>query len=194
MSMTVVWFLIVIAAAIAAFVIGRYTAPGSARVRELEEQRDESSRELRFYREQVNSHFQTTAQLFNDVTASYRSLYEHLADGSEKLGQGPDSPLLATPPEQRQLDEQLSSSESAPESGKDTSAGEEAKAGKSDPTDPAGGGDEAPDDKPEAEEGGEERQKAEAERWSLDDMKPRAEAETEPASEQSSDEEPRKTP
>lgn len=111
MSTTLVWFIVaVIFAAAIAFFAGRYTAPGSTRVRELEQQRDDSSRELRRYREQVNGHFETTAQLFNDVTASYRNLYEHLADGSERLGGGPDSPLLSTPPEQRQLEERLDES------------------------------------------------------------------------------------
>lgn len=161
MSMTVVWFLIVVAAAIAAFFVGRYTAPGSTRVRELEEQRDESSRELRFYREQVNSHFQTTAQLFNDVTASYRSLYEHLADGSEKLGRGPDSPLLSTPPEQRQLDEQLAATET-PSEADDAGAAEQDEA-KQQP------------ERTAVDEEGAARTEAEGERWSLHDMKPRAE-------------------
>lgn len=182
MSMTVVWFLIVIAAAVAAFFIGRYTAPGSTRVRELEEQRDESSRELRAYREQVNGHFQTTAQLFNDVTASYRSLYEHLADGSEKLGRGPDSPLLSTPPEQRQLDEQLAASEEQPETERATTVGREAGERKS-----AEGTAE-----PTTDEGVAEPGDAAGERWSLNDMKPRAEAQPDQSTEAASEEEPRK--
>lgn len=162
MSMTVVWVLIGIAAAVAAFFIGRYTAPGSTRVRELEEQRDDSSRELRAYREQVNGHFQTTAQLFNDVTASYRSLYEHLADGSEKLGRGPESPLLSTPPEQRQLDEQLAAGEPTPDA--EAAPAADVDAGKEAPAGPTASGEET------------DRRDADGERLSLHDMKPRGDA------------------
>jgi uncharacterized protein len=59
---------------------------------------------LRRYKEDVSSHFEKTATLFNEVTGSYRNLYEHLADGSQRLGLGPDAHLLQTSPERRRLD------------------------------------------------------------------------------------------
>lgn len=40
------------------------------------------------YREEVNDHFRTTADLVNNMTSSYKAVYEHLAGGSQKLCSG----------------------------------------------------------------------------------------------------------
>lgn len=104
---TLAWLLILLVSAAAAFLAGRFTAPGTGQLKEMERQRDDAQAELRSYRENVNTHFEKTARLFNEVTVGYRTLYEHLADGSERLGRGPDSPLLSKRPEQRQLQEKL---------------------------------------------------------------------------------------
>lgn len=104
---TLAWLLILLVCAVAAFFAGRYTAPRTGQLKELERQRDDAQAELRSYRENVNTHFEKTARLFNEVTVGYRTLYEHLAEGSERLGRGPDSPLLTNRPEQRQLPEKL---------------------------------------------------------------------------------------
>ncbi|MCC5810830.1 MAG: DUF1043 family protein [Ectothiorhodospiraceae bacterium] len=100
------WLLILAVGVVVAFVAGRMTAPGTNRTKALEHERDAATSELRRYREDVSAHFEKTATLFNQVTGSYRSLYEHLADGSQKLGLGGDANLLHAEPERRKLDSQ----------------------------------------------------------------------------------------
>jgi uncharacterized protein len=102
---TIVWIIVLVTGLVVAFVAGRYTAPRTARLRDLERQRDEATGELRRFQDEVNSHFERTGQLFNEITGSYRSLYEHLADGAQRLGRNPGSTILSTAPEQRRLQE-----------------------------------------------------------------------------------------
>ena len=42
-------------------------------------------KEMEDYREEVNTHFAHTAELFKDTTEKYRDLYEHLAGGAQEL-------------------------------------------------------------------------------------------------------------
>ena len=51
---------------------------------ELTTMKDEFSR----YREDVNSHFKTTAELIQQMTDSYKAVYRHLASGSQDLCSG----------------------------------------------------------------------------------------------------------
>ena len=41
--------------------------------------------ELVSYKENVTEHFQTTANLLHDMTEQYRSVYEHMAAGAQRL-------------------------------------------------------------------------------------------------------------
>ncbi len=41
--------------------------------------------ELSEYKENVNTHFQTTAGLLHDMTEQYRAVYEHMASGAQSL-------------------------------------------------------------------------------------------------------------
>lgn len=100
---TVLWIVAVLASLVVGIGVGRYTAPGVERSREMESERDEAHAELQRYREDVRSHFEKTANLFNAVTGSYRELYEHLAEGSDRLGTGPSARMLETRPEERTL-------------------------------------------------------------------------------------------
>ncbi|MEX0730044.1 MAG: DUF1043 family protein [Aquisalimonadaceae bacterium] len=104
---TVIWLLVLLVAIAVAFFAGRYMAPRTERLRDMERERDAARTELRTYREEVNTHFEKTAHLFNEVTGGYRALYEHLAAGSQRLGLGPDATLLSARPEKRQLQERL---------------------------------------------------------------------------------------
>jgi uncharacterized membrane-anchored protein YhcB (DUF1043 family) len=95
-----------IAAAIAAFFVGRVTGAGAKRRRELEEQlanaHEEISRlaaeveglleqlrtareEHEAYRLSVVDHFSGTSDLLRDLTVQYRSVYEHLTKGASTL-------------------------------------------------------------------------------------------------------------
>ncbi len=61
---------------------------------ELQTLRQESSR----YREQVTEHFQRTSTLVQDMTQSYRAVYEHLASSSQQLcGDRVSNPRLDLP-------------------------------------------------------------------------------------------------
>ena len=75
-----------------AFVLGRRTGSGAARVRELEsrlevaaQERERVEGELRGYRERVAAHFSETSERLHDLTVQYRSVYEHLAQGASEL-------------------------------------------------------------------------------------------------------------
>lgn len=45
----------------------------------------ELRKELSEYKENVNTHFQTTAGLLHDMTEQYRAVYEHMASGAQNL-------------------------------------------------------------------------------------------------------------
>ena len=55
------------------------------RRRELQREVQRLEAELKAYREQVQQHFRRTSDLFQTLTTSYRSFYEHLATGARSL-------------------------------------------------------------------------------------------------------------
>ena len=95
-----------IAVAVAAFLVGRLTAGGANRRRELEEQLADAQEEISriaaemedlieqlaaareehaAYRLNVVDHFSGTSDLLRDLTVQYRSVYEHLTKGASTL-------------------------------------------------------------------------------------------------------------
>ena len=44
------------------------------------------------YRDNVNRHFDTTSELFKDMTEKYRDVYNHLASGAQEFGRNADTP------------------------------------------------------------------------------------------------------
>ncbi len=105
------WLLLAVALIVTAGVaywLGRLSVSRSGRMQALEQERDAATEELTRYQGEVRDHFETTAQLFNQVTGSYRQLYEHLADGAGRLAAPGDERLLQQSPEQRRLPEDLS--------------------------------------------------------------------------------------
>ncbi|ABI56235.1 YhcB family protein [Alkalilimnicola ehrlichii MLHE-1] len=91
-------FLGLVAVAIVGFVVGRATGSGSGQSHKLEEQLEETRAEHEAYKQEVTNHFEKTAELFKDMTGAYRSLYNHMAESSGKLGVGPSGPLLEADP------------------------------------------------------------------------------------------------
>ncbi len=79
-------------------VVDQYKEKNSALESEVASMKDD----LANYREEVTNHFKTTAELIEQMTASYRAVYEHLARGSEALC-GSDAALgkLTSEPPQR---------------------------------------------------------------------------------------------
>lgn len=55
---------------------------------ELQEQLNGVRSELAGYQSEVSDHFRTTASLVQELTHSYRQVYEHLATGSNRLCSG----------------------------------------------------------------------------------------------------------
>ena len=57
----------------------------AVKVRQLEDRLQALQEEHGEYKQQVQSHFTTTAALFHNLTDSYRDVYNHLATGASKL-------------------------------------------------------------------------------------------------------------
>lgn len=62
--------------------------PDHNRRRALEAEIARLGAELAAYREQVGQHFRRSAELINGMTAAYRAVYEHLAQGAHQLCTG----------------------------------------------------------------------------------------------------------
>lgn len=57
----------------------------SAKVTDLESHVQELQRSQAIYREEVSDHFSTTAELIQQMTDSYKEVYQHLANGAQGL-------------------------------------------------------------------------------------------------------------
>ena len=76
-----------IGAAAGYFVAGRSSA-SPTRISELEQQLQDLQRSHARYKEEVSEHFSTTADLVQQMTDSYRDVYQHLASGAQDLCSG----------------------------------------------------------------------------------------------------------
>lgn len=63
----------------------RFSGSNPAKVSELETRVQELQRHHAQYRDDVSSHFNTTAELVQQMTESYRDVYQHLAGGAQDL-------------------------------------------------------------------------------------------------------------
>ncbi len=61
-------------------VVARY-----GRTRELQEELNQLKERFTDYRDQVTQHFMRTSELVQEMTQSYRAVYEHLASGAQHL-------------------------------------------------------------------------------------------------------------
>lgn len=102
---TLGWLLVVAVALALGYFAGRRWPGSTGRISGLERERDTAREDLERYRRDVSTHFEHTAQLFDQVTSDYRSLYEHLAVGSRQLGaiRGEPAGKALAQPEARQL-------------------------------------------------------------------------------------------
>jgi uncharacterized membrane-anchored protein YhcB (DUF1043 family) len=55
------------------------------RTRKLQKELDQLKDRFTDYRDQVTQHFMRTSQLVQEMTQSYRAVYEHLASGAQNL-------------------------------------------------------------------------------------------------------------
>ncbi len=60
-------------------------SPARRNHKRLREERDQARENLARYREEVDQHFLRTAELVNQMTATYRSVHEHLSTGARQL-------------------------------------------------------------------------------------------------------------
>lgn len=100
----VVYLLLVLAGVVIGIAVGRLSSD-KQRVGKAEVERDAARQALADYRQQVTDHFQHTGELFDRITADYRSLYEHLASGATELCDVPRHDVLQSEPERRRLTE-----------------------------------------------------------------------------------------
>lgn len=75
--------------AAAGFYFGRSSSSETKEKGRLEAELREKQAELEGFRTKVNSHFEKTADLFNQVSDSYQSLYDHMAHSSNHLCASP---------------------------------------------------------------------------------------------------------
>jgi len=75
----------IIAAAVGGFVFGKKFSSNAIEKTKLEQQLAVKTEELEAFHSKVNSHFEKTAVLFNHVSDSYQSLYDHMATSSTQL-------------------------------------------------------------------------------------------------------------
>ncbi len=86
--MAILWLLVVALVGAAGFFAGRHFSTGRKHAEQLQANLAEKDEEIKAYRQQVNQHFSETAQLFGDLTNHYRHLYDHLAQGANRLCEG----------------------------------------------------------------------------------------------------------
>jgi uncharacterized membrane-anchored protein YhcB (DUF1043 family) len=76
--------ILIVIAAVAAFFIGRWHGLSTG-TKELSEELESKDKELNELKSGVNEHFDETARLFSNLTEEYKTLYQHLATGANKL-------------------------------------------------------------------------------------------------------------
>jgi uncharacterized membrane-anchored protein YhcB (DUF1043 family) len=84
--MEMITFIGFIVIAVVAFFVGNHFSLNQVAKKNIEQALKDKSSELETLHYQVNQHFEKTADLFNDVSESYQSLYEHLSQSSNTLG------------------------------------------------------------------------------------------------------------
>ena len=75
----------IVVAAVVGFLFGKKNSSGEAEKNRLEQQLKVKTSELEAFHSKVNTHFEKTAELFNHVSDSYQSLYDHMAKSSNQL-------------------------------------------------------------------------------------------------------------
>lgn len=78
--------------------IGKRSAPGEVKQRDMEERLDSLLAEHKAYQNDVSNHFSQTAALVNNLTIAYQEVHQHLAKGAGELCDG-EGPLPLSQPE-----------------------------------------------------------------------------------------------
>ena len=118
-----IWFLVIGSLAVG-IVIGitftRRLGTDAIRVQQLEEKLESMSESHMEYRNNVSEHFNTTSELINQMTDSYKKVYGHLAIGAQDLcSDQVAEKLLPLQPDAMFEDETVSSNQTQIEAPKD---------------------------------------------------------------------------
>lgn len=70
------------------FVLAGRTTSNPQKISDLEQQLQDLQRSHARYREEVSEHFSMTAELVQQMTDSYKDVYQHLATGAQELCSG----------------------------------------------------------------------------------------------------------
>ena len=73
---------------VAGYVMASRMNSAPSKVSELEQKLQDLQRTHDRYREEVSEHFSTTAELVQQMTDSYKDVYQHLASGAQDLCSG----------------------------------------------------------------------------------------------------------
>lgn len=88
--------LLLVIAAVAAFFFGRWHGLKTG-TKELTKELESKDNELTQLRSGVDEHFDETARLFSNLTEEYKTLYQHLATGANKLSRSDFKLKLSAP-------------------------------------------------------------------------------------------------
>ncbi len=83
--MEILVILAIIVSGGAGFYFGRNNSPDSKEKIRLETELKQRTDELESFQNKVTNHFEKTANLFNQVSDSYQTLYDHMAKSSSQL-------------------------------------------------------------------------------------------------------------
>ena len=100
--MDVVFYLIFLAIGIGAgFVFGRAENKSAKQAKQLAEELQDTKARLETHHQQINEHFTKTGELVNNMTESYRAVYQHLASGAQTLCTGEAARLIMRAPTEK---------------------------------------------------------------------------------------------
>ncbi len=98
----------------AGFSLGRTANTAVKKAKELAEELKTAQCELDRHRQQVNEHFTRTGELVNNMTESYRSVYDHLARGARSLCSGDAARITMITPAEKLIGNPTADHASAP--------------------------------------------------------------------------------
>ena len=70
--------------------INRLFNPGGSDANRLRQELESERSEMERYKAEVNSHFNKTSELVNELTQDYVKVYRHLAEGAQALSDTPE--------------------------------------------------------------------------------------------------------
>lgn len=102
--------ILIVLAAVVAFFVGRWHGLSTGS-KELTQELESKDKELDELKSGVNEHFDETARLFSNLTEEYKTLYQHLATGANKLSDKDFKLKLSAPVGAAELSSDISSAD-----------------------------------------------------------------------------------